>query len=314
MADRIAFLFPGQGSQAVGMDGFLGEYPEAGELLSRADELTGLEGLSKVIAEGPMEDLTKTRLAQPAITLVSLATLEVLRAGGIEPSMVAGHSLGEYSALVAAGVLDAADAISLVTQRGRLMHECAERFPGGMTALLGADRDSAVRIVRESSPLGPIGIANINSVGQVVVSGAAEPLARAAELAGEAGVKRVIPLRVSGAWHSPLMSDAASGLRSFLDRVPFRDPQVPIVANVTADFVDRGETCRDLLERQVTSPVLWLQSTRKLLDEGVDTFVEVGPGRVLQGLLKGYDGIEVFGTGTPEALADTLETLGRYHR
>ena len=305
-----AFLFPGQGSQTVGMDAFLHEYPEAAGLLANADELSGVVGLSRVISEGPIEELTRTDLAQPAITIVSLATLSVLRARGIEPDMVAGHSLGEYSALVAAGVISASEALSLVRHRGELMQDCVNRFPVGMTALLGTDYDSAMAIVRESAGMGPIGIANMNSSGQVVISGAAEPLQRAGELAREAGVKRVIPLRVSGAWHSPLMDEAAAGLRSYLDDVVFEGPAVPVVANVTADYVELGEESRNLLERQVTSPVLWSDSMKKLVDAGADTFVEVGPGRVLQGLLRGYDSIGVYGTGSAEALEKTIEALG----
>ncbi|MBN1435034.1 ACP S-malonyltransferase [Candidatus Fermentibacterales bacterium] len=297
-----AFVFPGQGSQSVGMDRHLRGFPAAAELLDRTDELTGVEGLAEMISAGPIEDLTRTDRVQPAITIVSLAALAVLGSHGIRPTVVAGHSLGEYSALVAAGALRREDALLLVRHRGRLMQECADRHPGGMAALIGADREAAERVVSEASEAGAIGIANINSNGQVVISGCSEAIDLAGKLAAEAGIRRFIPLRVSGAWHSPLMSEAAAGLRSYLDRVEFRDPSLEVVANVTASRIASGAESRDLLERQVTSPVLWSDSIRSMVESGIDHFVEVGPGKVLQGLFRDYPGVRVSGTESLEAI------------
>jgi [acyl-carrier-protein] S-malonyltransferase len=306
---RIAFLFPGQASQSVGMDSVLRGYPEAASLLDMTDELSGIEGLARIIAEGPAELLTRTDNVQPGITMVSLAALAVLRGAGITPGAVAGHSLGEYSALTASGVISPEDAVALTRVRGRLMQECADRYPGGMLALLGIDEEAAARAVAEASALGPVGVANINSPGQVVISGAEKPLERAGELCSQAGARRVIPLQVSGAWHSPLMEEAAEGLWEVLKDTGFHDPEVPVVANVTAGFITSGDESRTLLRRQVTSPVLWAGSMQLLVDEGFDTFVEVGPGRVLQGLLARNRDIRTYGTGDAESMGRVLDEL-----
>jgi [acyl-carrier-protein] S-malonyltransferase len=306
---KTAFLFPGQASQSVGMDGVLADYPEASGFLGRTDELSSIPGLSAIVSGGPPEVLTRTDNVQPGITMVSLATLLVLRSAGIEPGAAAGHSLGEYAALAAAGVLSPEAAVGLTSVRGRLMQDCADRFPGGMLALLGIDMDSARTAVEEASAIGPVGIANINSPGQVVISGAEEALKRAGELCSEAGARRVIPLNVSGAWHSPLMEEAAVGLATALDRAEFSDPAVPVVANVTASYIGSGAESRELLRRQVTSPVLWADSMKRLIEDGFDTFVEIGPGRVLQGLLARNREVRTFGTQDREAIETTLTEL-----
>jgi [acyl-carrier-protein] S-malonyltransferase len=292
------------------MDAVLRDYPAANDVLEKTDELSGIPGLAGIISDGPPELLTRTDNVQPGITMISLAALAVLRSAGIEPEAVAGHSLGEYSALTAAGVISPDEAVSLTRTRGRLMQECADRFPGGMLALLGIDMETARKAVDEAAAMGPVGIANINSPGQVVISGAAEPLERAGELCREAGAKRVIPLKVSGAWHSPLMEEAAEGLGEALRDAEFHDPEIPVVANVTADFIDTGDESRELLRRQVCSPVLWADSMKRLLDEGFDTFVEVGPGRVLQGLLAKNRDVVVYGTHEREALEKVLLEQG----
>lgn len=306
---RIAFLFPGQGSQSVGMGAHLLSRGGAAELLSGVDGLTGVPGLGGIISGGPEEMLTRTDNAQPAITAVSLAALRVLAASGIRPHAAAGHSLGEYSALVCAGVIGEEDALRLTRRRGELMQWCADRYPGGMVALLGASRDQAAEIVSAASPEGLAGVANINSEGQVVISGATGAVERAVEIARERGIRKVIPLKVSGAWHSPLMAEAAAALRDELSSRRFSDPSIPVVANVTAAYIASGDESRTLLERQVTSPVLWAASMRRLVEDGCDTFVEVGPGAVLQGLMKGFEGIRTFGTAGEEALGKTVEAL-----
>ena len=306
---RMAFLFPGQASQSVGMDSVLGAYPEARDFLERTDDLCSVPGLAKIISEGPAELLTRTDNVQPGITMISLAALRVLQSAGIHPEAAAGHSLGEYSALVAAGVLTPEISVALTRIRGELMQDCANRFPGGMLALLGIDMDSARKVVEQASDLGPVGIANINSPGQLVISGAADALEKAGELSSEAGAKRVIPLKVSGAWHSPLMKEAAEGLELALRDAEFFEPEIPVVANVTADFIRSGDESRELLARQVTSPVLWADSMKRLIDDGFDTFVEVGPGKVLQGLLSRNRDVTTYGTHDREAIERTLTKL-----
>jgi [acyl-carrier-protein] S-malonyltransferase len=306
---RTAFLFPGQGSQSVGMDAVLKDYREANDFLEMIDELSEVPGLSRLISEGPAELLTRTDNVQPGITMVSLAALRVLRSAGIEPEATAGHSLGEYSALAAAGVISPEEAVALTRTRGRLMQECADRFPGGMLALLGIEMEAALAAIREAAALGPVGIANINSPGQMVISGAAEALERAGELCREAGAKRVIPLTVSGAWHSPLMQQAADGLAVALRDAEFHDPEIPVVANVTASFIVSGDESRELLKRQVTSPVLWADSMKLLMEDGFDTFVEVGPGRVLQGLLAKNRDVRTYGMNDAESIERVLSEL-----
>lgn len=306
---RIAFLFPGQASQAVGMQAHLGDYPEAAEFLSKGYEFSGLHDLMTTISDGPAEKLTKTNFAQPAITMVSIATLRILQVAGIQPEGTAGHSLGEYSALVAAGILVPETAVRLTRIRGELMQKCADLYPGGMQAILGMDLEKVTEMVEKASVKGPVGVANMNSKGQVVISGAKVPLEYAGKLCKDAGAKRVIPLKVSGAWHSPLMDDAARGLERPVREAAFFDPGIPVVANVTANYLTGVEDSRDLLIRQVTSPVLWADSMKLMIENGFDTFVEVGPGRVLQGLLSRNKDVTVYGTHDADALKKTLDEL-----
>ena len=306
---RIAFLFPGQASQVVGMQAHLKDYPEAVEFLSKSYEFSGLYDLMQTISDGPAEKLTRTNYAQPAITMVSIATLRILQVAGIRLQGVAGHSLGEYSALVAAGVLMPETAVKLTRIRGDLMQKCADMYPGGMQAVLGMDLDKVAEIVDIARAKGPVGIANMNSNGQVVISGAKIPLEYAGKLCQEAGAKRVIPLQVSGAWHSPLMDDAARGLEGPVREAAFFDPGIPVVANVTANYVTGADESRDLLIKQVTSPVLWADSMALMIENGFDTFVEVGPGRVLQGLLSKNRDLKVYGTHDADALKKTLKEL-----
>ncbi len=308
---RIAFLFPGQASQAVGMHQHLMEYPEASEFLERHYEFSGIYDLMKTIAEGPAEKLTKTNYAQPAITMVSIATMRILQVAGINPEGTAGHSLGEYSALVASGILMPETAVRLTRIRGELMQKCADMYPGGMQAVLGMDLEKVTELVNKAKAKGPVGVANMNSRGQVVISGARVPLEYAAELCSKAGAKRVVPLQVSGAWHSPLMEDAARGLERPVREAAFFDPGIPVVANVTANYITGVEESRKLLIRQVTSPVLWADSMSLMIENGFDTFVEVGPGQVLQGLLKRNRDVRVFGTHDADALKKTLDELAK---
>ncbi len=306
---RLAFLFPGQASQSVGMDKFLRNYPDAVDFLDRIDEMTGVHKLSEIIANGPADTLMRTDNVQPAITMVSIATMNVLVAAGVKPEGTAGHSLGEYAALVTAGILLPGIAAKLTRIRGELMQECADRHPGGMLALIGIDLEDARKCVEEASVIGPVGIANVNSDGQVVISGAKIALKKAGNLCKKMGARKIIPLQVSGAWHSPLMKDAAKGLESALDDAGFYEPEIPVVANVTADLIRSGDEAKRMLKQQVMSPVLWADSIKKLQRSGFDTFIEVGPGKVLQGLMKRVKDVTVYGTHDTEALEETLKAL-----
>lgn len=306
---RLAFLFPGQASQQVGMQKHLMEFSESREFLEKTYTLSGVHDLLQVMSDGPGEMLTRTDYAQPAITMVSIATLKVLQVAGIRPEGAAGHSLGEYSALVAAGVLLPETAVKLTRLRGELMQRCADIHPGGMLAVLGLDLESVSKAVEQASEIGPVSVANMNSPGQVVISGASEPLAKAGEICTELGAKRVLPLQVSGAWHSPLMEDAARDLKKALKEAAFYDPGIPVVANVTAGYITSGDRARELLSRQVTSPVLWAASMHLMIENGFDTFVEVGPGTVLQGLLAKVKDVHVYGTHDAASLARTLAEL-----
>ncbi len=276
----LALIFPGQGSQHVGMATQLSRSePSAAEVLGTADEVLGFR-LSHLMAEGPEDELTATRNAQPALLTHSVAALRVLadRLGG--PAFAAGHSLGEYSAHVAAGTLSFEDALRAVRARGELMYEAGQTRPGTMAAILGLS-DHEVKEVCATVDAGVCVPANFNSAGQVVVSGDVDGVAQAMEMAKEAGAKRVVELNVSGAFHSPLMEPAAVGLREHLESVEFRDPTFPVISNATAEPIVEGAAARELLVKQLTSPVRWGASVRTMVDGGADRFLELGPGKVL---------------------------------
>jgi [acyl-carrier-protein] S-malonyltransferase len=287
---KIAFVFPGQGAQVVGMgkDAY-DRSPEARAIFDRADAALGFS-ISKLAFEGPDEALRQTANTQPALLAVSAALLELYRTQGVKPDYVAGHSLGEYSALVAAGVLTFEDAVKLVRARGIFMEEAVPGGQGAMAAVLGAERDALAALCRSISETdGLVELANVNCPGQIVVSGTAAGVAAVAQRGKEAGAKRVIPLEVSGPFHSSLMKPAADRLAEELARTEFRDASVPVVANVHAQPVTSGQTLRDLLVQQVVSPVQWEDTIRYLTGQGVDTFVEIGPGTVLAGLIRKID-------------------------
>jgi len=280
---KLALLFPGQGSQVVGMGRALAEaYPQAARTLAEADDILGF-GLSGLMAEGPDEELTATKNAQPAILAHSVAVLRVLQDDLGPVSMAAGHSLGEFSAHVAAGTLSFGDALEAVRLRGELMYQAGQERPGSMAAVLGLD-DAALEDVCRQVDAGICVPANFNSAGQVVMSGDARGLEQGMALAKEAGARRVVQLNVSGAFHSPLMEPAANGLRERLESLTFSDPAFPVVSNVTAGPVTAGPQARDLLVEQLTSPVRWTASVAAMVEMGVDRFLELGPGSVLCGL------------------------------
>jgi len=306
---ELAYVFPGQGSQKVGMGYDLyRSFASARELFDEADRVLGFS-LSQLCFEGPEAELKKTINAQPALVAVSLACLAAVRETNAEnelsaPAFIAGHSLGEYTALAAADVVDFADAIYLARERGRLMYEAALKEPGGMAAVIGLNEARLDEICRDSGAR----IANFNSPGQLVISGARENLERAIELAKEAGARRVIPLEVSGAFHTPLMEPAARGLAEVIASIDFRNPKIKIVANTSAKVLDTADELRTELLSQLTSGIQWQRSVEFMLAHGVSTFIEIGPGSVLSGLIRRINGdVRTFSIGDSE----TVQKLGQ---
>jgi len=281
----IAFIFPGQGSQKVGMGRSLADaYPEARATFDEAEAV--LPGLTKVIFDGPEADLVLTENAQPAILTMSVAAQRVLAAHGIEPAFVAGHSLGEYSANVAAGTMRFADAVRIVRSRGQYMQEAVPVGAGSMAAILGLDADAVARACEEAAQGEVVSPANINGAGQVVIAGATGAVQRAGERAKALGAKRVIPLAVSAPFHCALLKPAEERLEPELRRLAVQNPRVPVVANVDAEPNRDAASAIDALVSQVSAPVRWEQVVRRLASEGVTNYVEVGPGTVLSGLVK----------------------------
>lgn len=287
---KIAFVFPGQGAQAVGMGKDVYDaLPDSRAVFVKGDEVLGFP-LSNLVFEGPDNELKQTVNTQPALVTASVAYLEAFRSQGVQPDYVAGHSLGEYSALVAAGVLSYEDAVRLVRLRGQFMEEAVPGGQGAMAAVLGAERGALAELCRKISDEGnPVELANVNCPGQIVVSGSAAGVDSVVQRVKEAGGKRAIPLEVSGPFHSSLMKSAAERLAAELQKVTFHTPSVPVIVNVTASPVTDPEEIRELLVQQVFSPVLWQDSVEWLISAGVDTFVEIGSGSVLAGLIRKID-------------------------
>jgi [acyl-carrier-protein] S-malonyltransferase len=302
---RIAFVFPGQGSQCVGMGKALAaEYPEIERTLDEAGSLIGVD-LKELCFSGPEENLTRTSNAQPAILALSVAIHRVV-SRRLEPSMVAGHSLGEYSALVACGAIGFEDAVRLVRARGELM-ESASDGSGAMCAVIGLNLDTVEELCSRVSTHGTAVPANINCPGQIVISGHREAVEAAAGEAVSMGARRTAMLRVSGAFHSPLMEPCAELFRRHLDAVRIADAKVPIVSNVTGTAVCSGSEIRELLLRQITSPVLWESCVRTMRRHGIDVFVELGAGQVVTGLIRRIDkSAECYSTGDPDAVSKLL--------
>lgn len=303
-------MFPGQGSQKVGMGRALAEaFPESRAVFDEADQAVGF-ALSRLCAEGPEDQLQLTANTQPAILATSVAAQRALLTRGIVPDWVAGHSLGEYSALVAAGVLSLRDAAAVVRRRGQYMQEAVPVGQGAMAAILGLDLAAIEQACRDAAQGEVVSPANINSPGQVVIAGHAAAVDRASELCKKAGAKRAIRLPVSAPFHCALMMPAQERLARDLAAVSFSPAQVPIVNNVDARAVRSGDECRDGLVRQVSATVRWQESVERLAAEGVDTFVEVGPGLVLSGLVKKIaKDARVLGVEDPASLQATADAL-----
>lgn len=285
--NKIAFVFPGQGSQKVGMgQDVAAEYKEAQAVYKAADAKLGY-AITEVIENGPMELLTKSENAQPALVSTSVAILKALETYAVKADFVAGHSLGEYSALVAGGFLSAEDAIYLVHRRGKLMEAAVPNGQGAMAAVLGLDREALGTITEAVTAEGDdVQLANLNCPGQIVISGTVAGVEKAGEQAKAAGAKRVLPLAVSGPFHSKLMVPAAEQFQAELDKVAFQDGTIPVVNNVDAQPTTDKNVIPEKLVQQIYSPVLWEDIVMNLIAQGVDTFVEIGSGKVLSGLIK----------------------------
>jgi [acyl-carrier-protein] S-malonyltransferase len=306
----VAFLFPGQGSQAVGMGKELAElYPVAKRVFEEADHVLGYK-LSQICFEGPEDQLRLTEITQPAILTASVAAWRVLNEKGVKPDFVAGHSLGEYSAHVAAGTLSFADAVRTVRNRGKYMQEAVPVGVGAMAAILGMGLDKVTALCRDASQGQVCEPANINSPDQIAISGHAAAVEQATKLADERGANRAKMLPVSAPFHCSLMKPAQDRLAADLHALTFRDPSVPVACNVDAEIVKDAARSLDALIRQVTGSVKWEQGMRLLITKGVQTFVEVGPGRVLCGLMRQIDRSRTCLTvGDEASLQKTLEQL-----
>ena len=308
MSDNLVFMFSGQGSQYVGMGKELYENHEAAKkVLDEADQILDFD-LKGMIFNGPEEDLNNTKNTQPAIYTVSAMVKAVLAENGLKPAAAAGHSLGEYSALHAAGVLSFEDGLKLVRRRGELMDQADPEGRGTMAAVIGLADEEVEEVLNQVD--GIVTVANYNSPGQVVISGEVEAVGKAEELLAEKGAKRVIPLSVSGAFHSPLMEPAKEELKNTIEAVDFNDAQIPLIANVTADYVKKSSEIKAALIKQLDNSVRWVETIERFKADDYEDYVEVGPGRVLKGLMRRIDrSLNAYNVEDEKSLKKTLKKL-----
>jgi [acyl-carrier-protein] S-malonyltransferase len=302
----VAFLFPGQGSQKVGMGADLLE--AEGDLLAgyltQAEAASG-QPIRRLCLEGPVDALTRTEVAQPALFCVSLAVADAARARGLKPDFVAGHSLGEYTAACASGAVSVEDGIELVSLRGRLMGQIGDERPGAMAAVIGLDADTLTGLCEQASEAGIVALANLNSPTQVVVSGEDDGVVRLMELAEAAGAARIVRLQVAAAFHSELMKPVQEQMADAVREVAWSDPRMPVAANARGDLVRDAESLRTALVDQIASPVRWVECVHALAAAGAEMFLEVGPGRVLGGLVRQIQpGADVFSADAPARLEE----------
>jgi [acyl-carrier-protein] S-malonyltransferase len=306
---KVAFVFPGQGSQKVGMGSdVLEARPEVFDrYLNAADEASGLP-VRRLCLEGPIEELTATEVAQPALFATSLAVLELAREAGLRADYVAGHSLGEYTAAVASGALPADTGIELVSRRGRLMADIQSERPGAMGAVIGLPTEKVEELCSTASELGSVAPANFNTPTQIIVSGEEAPVLKVVELAEEAGADKALRLQVGAAFHSELMEPVQRSLGEAMEGIEFSDPEVPLMGNATGEPKTTGDEVREALTAQIASPVLWVRVVESLVENGCDTALELGSGRTLSGLVRQIDpDVETFSADGPKKLGKFAE-------
>lgn len=308
---RIAFIFPGQGAQYVGMGKeFVENFKIANDVFEKASDSLGYD-MKKLCFEGPQEELKKTENTQPAILTASIAAYEVLKEHGYKPEVVAGLSLGEFSALVAADVMSFEDAVKVVKARGKYMQEEVPIGVGTMAAFIGLEREKVIEACNRASEFGVVEPANFNSPIQIVISGEVKAVEKAVEIGKELGAKKAKVLNVSAPFHSSMLSGAGEKLANELDKITLGSFNHPVVANVTAEYYDSVSSVNELLVKQVSNAVLWEDSVRKMIDDGIDTFVEIGPGKALSGFIKRISrDVEILNIEDMASLEKTLKALG----